>query len=167
LILALSSCSSLGPNYSDVRQEISNVDEGLARVVVLRTNEYDMYLGRSTPIEMDDSKIASCPKGGFLYFDVKPEPFKLSVETWDYPGECGVIITPKAGETYYFEIRPRDESFYPGSPGHFIPGVLGLGYILGVMAVDSIGEGCVGMFSLTPLRPEEAKRELLELKLVE
>ena len=98
-ILLLSSCSSLGPRYSEKRDEISRVDEGVARIIVLRTDAHSEYWGRSTPIEVNDENIASCPKGGFVYFDVELKPFKLSVETWDYPGECALLITPTERKT--------------------------------------------------------------------
>jgi hypothetical protein len=165
-ILLLSSCSSLGPRYSEVRDEISRVDEGVARIIVLRTDAYFVYWGRSTPIEVNDEDIASCPMGGFVYFDVEPVQFKLSTETWDYAGECGFLITPTSGKTYYFEIRPRDDSL-SGLPGTIIPGVIGIAYMAGAMVIDSAGDGCKGMFSLTSLSPDVAKQELLKLRLAE
>ena len=166
LAVAASGCTSFGPEYSEVCEEISQVDESVARIVVLRKGADVIYMGRSTPIEVNDQKVASCPRGAFVYFDVEPKPFKLSVETWDYPGECALMVTPEAGKTYYFEARPREESL-SGIPGAALPTELWVVYEAVTMAADSVGEGCKGMFSIQPISPYLAERELLKLRLAE
>lgn len=166
LAVATPGCTSLGPEYSEVCEDLSQVDENVARIVVLRRDADYQYSGRSTPIEVNDQKIASCPKGGFVYFDVGPKPFKLSVETRDYPGECALLVTPEASKTYYFEIRPRGESL-SGVSGSSLPFELWVVYEGVAAAADSVGGGCKGMFSIEPINPHVAERELLKLRLAE
>jgi hypothetical protein len=166
LVLAASSCTSFGPEYSGISEEVSTVDESVARIVVLRRDASSIYHGRSTPIKVNNENIASCPKGGFVYFDVEPKPFKLSVETWDHPGECALQVTPEASKTYYFEISPRTESL-SGVQGAPLPDELWVVFEALIMAAHSVGDGCKGMFSIEPMNPYLAERELQKLRLAE
>ena len=166
--LIITGCTTLGSSYKQVESKLQDSPSDKARIIVLRTNEHRLYLGRSAPIKIDNEEVSFCPMGGFDYFDVSAERHELITETWDYPGKCGFSIDPKAGEQYYFEVIPRESSFNQWVMVGMLGGAVG-GLIAGSISasMDKGEEGCRGMFALIPLNKEEAMNKIIELHIVE
>ncbi len=147
-------------SYSEMRREIQHVDKDQVRIVMLRTNEHDLFKERSATIRINDERVSALPKGAFHYIDVDPEEFKLSIRLEEFPGECAVKVNPKGGESYYFEVVPIQETYDKGQMALLMGGMTALTVI---STVEAHGKACAGMFALHPQKKEDAVQKLQPL----
>ncbi len=154
-------CNSMSQkSYSEMRRDIQHVDKDQARIVMLRTNEHKLFEERSATVRINDERVSALPKGAFHYFDVDPKEFKLSIRLEEFPGECGVMVNPKGGETYYFEVVPIQETYDKGQMALLMGGMTALTVI---STVEAHGKACAGMFALHPQQKEDAVQKLQPL----
>ncbi len=146
--------------YTEMRREVQHVDKDQARIVMLRTNEHDLFKERSATVRINDERVSALPKGAFHYIDVDPEEFKLSIRLEEFPGECGVMVNPKGGQSYYFEVVPIQETYDKGQMTLLMGGMTALTVI---STVEAHGKACAGMFALHPQKKNEAVQKLQPL----
>jgi hypothetical protein len=153
MLITITGCAANGPTYESMQNEISKTGEDQAMLVFFRTKGSGLFRGRSAPIDLDNKETGSCSYGGFFYRDISQGEHSIKTEIWDMPGECEVILHAQAGETYYFKVDPRDESF----TAFMLGGVVG-------NAIEGSGKQCSGAFKLYPASEEIAKEKMAGLK---
>ncbi len=143
----------------------------MAKVVFFRTKESALYVARRAAIYIDDSKVGGTAYGGFHYHDVSPGEHLLRADMWDSPGDCELTLNAIVGETYYFQVDPRQESFGAFSAAGFAAGLISGGVLADVggglagAAAESYGKACGGAFRLYPVDEKTALSKLTALKL--
>lgn len=160
LILVVGCNSMSQKSYSDMRREVQRVPKDQARIVMLRTNEHGLFEERSATVRINDERVSALPKGAFHYHDVDPKEFKLSIRLEEFPGECGVMVNPKGGESYYFEVVPIQETYDKGKMALLMGGMTALTVI---STVEAHGKACAGMFALHPQKKDDAVQKLQPL----
>jgi hypothetical protein len=154
-------CNSMSQkSYSDMRREVQHVPKDQARIVLLRTNEHNLFEERSATIRINDDRVSALPKGAFHYHDVDPKEFKLSIRLEEFPGECAVKVNPKGGQSYFFEVVPIQETYDKGKMALLLGGMTALTVI---STVEAHGKACAGMFALHPQKKNDATQKLQPL----
>ena len=154
----LAGCAS-GPSYKESKNTLPVLSETQARVVVFRTKESKLYLAKGTPLAMNGTKMATVGYGGFAYSDVTPGTYTLKTEVSDWPGSCEIGFSiEQPNKSYFFEIKPRDESYDAFKDGSSIvfPVITGIS----AAAKESKEKTCGGLFALVPVTEEEAAAKL-------
>ncbi|NNF41079.1 MAG: DUF2846 domain-containing protein [Woeseiaceae bacterium] len=172
--LFICGCAASGPSFSDSQAGMMLTSGETAKVVFFRTKETALYIARKAAVYIDDSKIGGTAYGGFHFHDVSPGQRRLRTEMWDSPGNCELTLNAVAGETYYFQVDPRQESFgaffAAGTAASLISGgvlLADLGGGLAGAAAESYGKDCGGAFRLYPVDEETALSKLSALRLSE
>lgn len=169
--LFICGCAASGPSFSDSRADMMLTSGEMAKVVFFRTRESALYIARKAAVYIDDSKIGGTAYGGFHYHDLSPGQHRLRVEMWDLPGDCELTLGAVAGETYYFQVDPREESFGAFSAAGFAASLVSGGVLAEVgggiagAAAESYGKECGGAFRLYPVDEDTALSKLTALKL--
>jgi hypothetical protein len=169
--LSLCGCAASGPSFVEESERMIPVPEGLARIVFFRTEDSTLYIARNARITLDGERIGATAYGGFHYHDVSQGSHRLQADMWDVPGGCELILEAASGQTYYFQVDPRDESFLAFAAGDLVASMVTDGELfslalgLGVSAAESYGRECGGAFKLYPVDPATANWKLLELNL--
>lgn len=170
-LLILCACTARGPAFPDSRADVMVASGGQAKVVFFRTKETALYVARKAAIHIDGSNVGSTAYGGFHYHDVRPGEHRLRADMWDAPGHCELTLNAEAGETYYFQVDPRQESFGAFSVAGFAAGLVSGGVLADVggglagAAAESYGKSCGGAFRLYPVDEETAVSKLMDLRL--
>lgn len=163
-------CAASGPPFSDSQSQLVATSDDLAKVVFFRTKESALYIARRAAIYVDDSKVGGTAYGGFHYHDISPGEHRLRADMWDSPGVCELTLNAVAGETYYFQVDPRQESFGAFFAGSLAAGLISAGVIADVgggfagAAAESYGKVCGGAFRLYPVDEKTALSKLTALK---
>lgn len=166
-------CAARGPGYSESSAQIASVPDSLARIVFFRTRDSALYIARKATISVDGEKVGATAYGGFHYVDVTPGTHQLRADMWDAPGQCELTLVSGSGQTYYFQVDPRKESFGAFSVAGFAADIVSSGVIGGLAgglagsAAESYGKNCGGAFKLYPVDPGTAKMKLRDLNLSE
>lgn len=84
------------------------VPEGKARLLLNRPGGL-LYAGVPARVKVGDNQVASLWGGGTAVADVPAGPTRLSVDSWNYPGEWADDITLVAGQTYKIEVGARED----------------------------------------------------------
>lgn len=164
-------CAARGPDYTAISAEVSQAPDDSARIVFFRTRDSALYIARKARISLDGENIGGTPYGGFHYVDVVPGAHRVRADMWDAPGRCELTLVTSPGQTYYFQVDARSESFGAFSAAGFAVDLVSGGVIAGLAgglagsAVESYGKTCGGAFNLYPVDPETASLKLRELKL--
>lgn len=164
-------CAARGSEYRTISAEVSKAPDDSARIVFFRTRDSALYIARKARISVDGEKIGGTPYGGFHYVDVAPGPHRLRADMWDAPGRCELTLVTSPGQTYYFQVDARSESFGAFSAAGFAADLVSGGIVAGVAgglagsAIESYGKTCGGAFNLYPVDPETASIKLRQLKL--
>lgn len=167
----LSGCAARGPNYVDAISKATPIQDNMARIVFFRTRESALYIARKATISIDDEKVGATAYGGFHYHDVQTGIYRLRADMWDAPGRCELILDASVGQTYYFQVDPRDESFGAFAVSGFAAEMVSSGVLIGLAGglagstAESLGKECSGAFRLYPVDQETANSKLLDLKL--
>ena len=137
LILALASAASActasrsagapEPPAPDPVVSRAPVPEDMARFVFLRTRDSMLYVARGAPVYLGDVNLGSARYGRYFHRDVPAAEYRLQVRTWDAPGRCEVVVEARGGQTYYFLVDPRAESFGAFFGGDAMATLLGQG----------------------------------------
>ncbi len=94
----------------------------------------------------------------------------MLVDLWDHPGTCELLIEGRGGDTHFFEVAPRIESFAAGLPGGLIAPVSPAAWaaqgamMFGGMTVESAAKQCGGAFSIIPVLQVDAIPKLVDLR---
>jgi hypothetical protein len=154
----LAGCVS-GPSYKEAKNTLPKLEEGKARLIVYRTKESKLYIAKSAPITINGAELGKVGYGGFSFKDVSPGSYTLKTTAWDWPGSCEISFTiTGADKTYFFEVKPREESYEAFKKGSIIilPEITGL-----ISAAnESKGKVCGGLFSLGPTEFKKASAQL-------
>jgi len=157
LLLLLCACAASGPTFDEAGFSSKSIPDGKARVVFFRTRESALYLARRAAVSMDGEKIGGIGYGSFLFHDIDAGNHGLRADMWDMPGQCELIFTAATGETYYFQIDPRSESFGAFAAGDLATQVLTMNVFVNVaggvsaVAAESYGKECGGAFRIYPV----------------
>lgn len=169
LLLVTCGCVAGGRAYLEIADQIASVPDGNARIVILRPRESMLYIARKATISLNGEKIGATPYGGFHYHDIVAGKHRLKAGMWDMPGRCEITLDASAGQVYYFQVDPRNESFWAFSAGDFAASALDAGVIsvlggLTAGAAESYGNDCGGAFRLYPIDSSTAVSKLPDLK---
>ena len=160
-------------------QQLTQVATGLhpetvraeeARIVFFRTRDSALYIARKATILIDGQKMGGVGYGKFQYHDVEAGEHLLRADMWDMPGECVLTLNADAGETYFFQVDPRAESFGAFAAGDVAGWVLSENVLVsvaggvGAVAIESYGQECGGAFRLYPVDAATAKTRMDSLK---
>lgn len=146
------------------------IPERMARFVFLRTRDSKLYVARSAPVYMGDGKLGSTAYGRYFQRDVPAAEHRLQVRTRDAPGRCEVVVDAREGQTYYFMIDPRAESFRAFIGGDAMATLLGQGMWvalaggLAATGLESYAQDCGGLFRLYPIDEQRALAALAGLE---
>lgn len=160
--LLLCACAGNGPKFDPGGLSAEPIAEGKARIVLFRTRESALYVARQASVSLDGDKIGGAPYGSFFVHHTDAGDHGLRAGMWDMPGRCELIFTAAAGETYFFQIDPRSESF-----GAFATGDLAAQFLtadvlvniaggLSAVAAESYGKACAGAFRIYPVDTDTA-----------
>lgn len=170
LSTTLSACAASGPAYVDSGLATERTPAGQARIVFFRTKDSRLYMARTASISIDGSRVGGTAYGTFHHHAVDPGPHTLRAGMWDAPGVCEVSLTVEAGETRYFQVDARRESFGAFAAADFVMALvtgspaIGVTGGVGAMALESYGERCGGAFRLYPVDDATAKARLGPLR---
>lgn len=154
-IAGLVGCAASGPAYHDSLAAVAQQDDAKAHLVIFRTKENSQYSARDVRVKTDTQEACRCEYGGFKRLDVEAGHRSVTVDMWDSPGICTVSLDLEAGQTYYFEVKPRSENLLAGGMG-----LVGLLPALAGQAIESSHNPCGGAFSITNVDQSEALARL-------
>lgn len=166
-------CAARGPSFTEASEEIAAAPEDVARIVFFRTRDSALYIARKATITVDGQKAGATAYGGFHYVDVSEGAHQLRADMWDAPGRCELTLVTSAGQTYYFQVDPRTESFGAFSVAGFAADVVSSGVVSGLAgglvgsAAESYGKKCGGAFRLYPVDEQTSLSKLRDLSLSE
>jgi hypothetical protein len=84
------------------------VPEGKARLLLNRPGGL-LYAGVPARVKVGDNQVASLWGGSTAVVDVPAGTTRLSVDSWNYPGEWADDMTLAAGQTYKIEVGARED----------------------------------------------------------
>jgi hypothetical protein len=157
--LALLTGCATGPSYKEAKRTLPKLEEGKARLIIYRTKESKLYIAKSAPIALNNAEIGKVGYGGFSFKDVSPGSYILKTTAWDWPGSCEISFTIQdADKSYFFEVKPREESYAAFKDGSIII----LPEITGLIAAanESKGKACGGLFAIIPTEAKNAAAQL-------
>lgn len=131
--------------------------DDVARIVFFRTRDSALYIARQAAVSMDGEKIGGVGYGSFLVHDIDAGNHGLRAGMWDMPGQCELIFTAAAGQTYYFQVDPRSESLGAFASGDLVTQLLTSNVLVNVaggvsaVAAESYGKECGGAFRIYPV----------------
>ena len=172
-ILLLAACAASGPTFEESGLGSAPIPDGKARIVFLRTRDSGLYLARQASVSLDGGKIGGAGYGSFFVHDVDAGDHGLRADMWDMPGQCELIFTAAAGETYFFQIDPRSESFGAFAAGDLATQLLTTNVLVNVaggvsaVAAESYGKECGGAFRVYPVDANTAVARLEALRLAD
>lgn len=155
--LLLSACVASGPTFDEAAFGTEAIPDGKARVVFFRTRDSALYVARQAAVSLDGEKIGGAGYGAFLVHTIDAGNHGLRADMWDMPGQCELIFTAVAGETYYFQVDPRSESFGAFAMGDLSTQLLTTNVFVNVaggvsaVAAESYGKECGGAFRIYPV----------------
>ena len=167
--LLLYACAASGPTPDEAGFDSESILDGSARFVFLRTRDNGLYIARHATVSLDGQNIGSAGYGSFFVHDTDAGNHSLRADMWDMPGKCELIVTAAAGETYFFQIDPRSESFGAFTAGDLATQLLTTNVLVntagGVSAIaaESYGKKCGGGFSIYPVDAGTAMTRLKQL----
>lgn len=167
----VSACAATGPDYERMGSDIAAVPDGVTRIVFYRTNESLLYSARKARIMIDGENAGGCALGGFFFRDLSPGDHRLKADMWDAPGHCEVLVTSETGRIYFFQVDPRQQSFWSFAGPTAVSDLLGQSIAVSVasgvggMAVESYGAECGGVFRLYPVDEPTARERIARLRL--
>lgn len=132
-----------------------------------------MYLARKAAIHVSGEKTGATAYGGFSYWIVPAGEYTLRADMWDAPGRCELIFNVGVGETYFFQVDPRSESFESFAVSGTVADLASSGAFAGLAgglaggAVESYGKECGGAFRLYPVDPVTGYQKLQDLRLTD
>lgn len=156
-VLLLCACAASGPTFDEAGFGSESIPAGKARIVFLRTRDSGLYIARQASISLDGEKIGGTAYGSFFVQVIDAGKHGLRADMWDMPGQCELMITAAAGETYYFQVDPRSESFGAFAAGDLATQFLTMNVLVNVaggvsaVAAESYGKECGGAFRIYPL----------------
>lgn len=176
-VLCLAVCLSGGCSMSSERVRQADhfaapTPEPTARLYFVRTRQSKLYLFRGAALTIDGERAGSVGFGTVVYRDVLPGVRGISVSTWDAPGRCMQRVAVEAGETLYFEVAPRSESFHAYVAGDVAATLVSrsavagaVGGLMGLMYESRQAE-CGGPFAIAPLDATMARKRMTHLALM-
>ena len=148
-------CSTTGPKYSELSNDISYINNNKARIVVFSVEEGDALSGNIPAITVDDKKIGDLPSGNFVYTDVNEGRHFIECGALKLPGSCKIALKAAKGKQYFFYVTPKKtQDFY-----NFIDGRLARN------GIESSIISCRGTIVLYPMDEETAMTKLYNLHL--
>lgn len=168
-VLLLSACAANGPVFDEAAFDAAAIPGGKARLVFFRTRDSALYVARQAALSMNGDKTAGLGYGSFIFRDVEAADHALRADMWDMPGRCELILTAAAGETYYFQVDPRTESFGAFASGDIASQLLSSNLFIniaggvGAVAAESYGKACGGAFRIYPVDAGTARARLASL----
>lgn len=166
----LCACAARGPTLDPTALHRAAPGDGEARLVFFRTRDNPLYLARQAALSVDGEKIGGVSYGAFLVQDIGAGHHRLWADMWDMPGRCELVLDAAAGETYYFQVDPRRESFEAFAAGDLAAGLVTNHLLiqiaggLGTVAASAYGEQCGGAFLLYPVDADTASKRLASLR---
>jgi hypothetical protein len=171
--LLLNACAASGPTYDAAVFDNESIPNGQARIVLLRTRDSGLYIARQASVSLDGERIGGLGYGAFFVHNIGAGNHGLRADTWDMPGQCEVIFTAAGGETYFFQIDPRSESFGAFAAGDLATQLLSMNVLVNVagglsaVATESYGRECGGAFRIYPVDADTAVARLGTLRLAD
>lgn len=169
-VLLLCACTASGPTFDEAGIGSESIPEGKARVVFLRTRDSGLYIARQASVSLDGEQIGGAGYGSFFVHNIDAGNHALRADMWDMPGQCELIFTAAAGETYYFQIDPRSESFGAFAAGDLASQFLTNNVLVNIaggvsaIAAESYGKECGGAFRIYPVDAGTASTRLGPLR---
>ena len=155
--LLLCACAGSGPRFDESEFGTESIPDAKARLVFFRTRDSALYVARQAAVSLDGEKIAGVSYGSFGVHEIDAGDHGLRADMWDMPGQCELILTANAGETYYFQVDPRSESFGAFASGDLATQLLTTNVFVNVaggvtaVAAESYGKECGGAFRIYPV----------------
>lgn len=169
-LLLLGGCAANAPTFDESGFGSESIPDGKARIVLLRTRDSALYVARQASVSLDGEKIGGAGYGSFFVHDIDAGDHGLRADMWDMPGQCELIFTAAAGETYYFQVDPRSESFGAFAAGDLATQLLTRNVLVNVaggvsaVAAESYGKVCGGAFRIYPVDADTAVARLGNLR---
>lgn len=157
LVLLLCACAASRPTFDEAATDTEVIADGKARIVFFRTRDSALYIARQAALSMDGEKIGGVGYGSFLVHNIDAGNHGLRAGMWDMPGQCELIFAAAAGQTYYFQVDPRSESFGAFASGDLATQLLTSNVLVNVaggvsaVAAESYGKQCGGAFRIYPV----------------
>jgi hypothetical protein len=170
VLLPLCACAASGPTFDESAFDTEAIADGKARIVFFRTRDSALYVARQAAVSMDGQKIAGIGYGSFYLHDVDAGNHRLRADMWDMPGRCELIFRAAAGESYYFQVDPRSESFGAFASGDLATLLFTANMFVNVaggvsaVAAESYGKECGGAFRIYPVDAGTAITRLSPLR---
>ncbi len=170
-MLLLVACAASGPTFEESGVGSEPIPDGKARIVFLRTRDSGLYIARQASVSLDGEKVGGAGYGSFFVHDIDAGEHGLRADMWDMPGQCELIFTAAAGETYFFQVDPRSESFGAFAAGDLATQLLTTNVLINVaggvsaVAAESYGKECGGAFRVYPVDADTAIARLEALRL--
>lgn len=161
-VLLLCACAASGPTFNEAGFVSEEISDGKARVVFIRTRDSGLYMARQASLSLDGEKIGGAGYGTFFVHHIDAGDHGLRADMWDMPGQCELIFTAAEGETYYFQIDPRSESFGAFAAGDLATQLLTMNVLVNVaggvsaVAAESYSKVCGGAFRIYPVDADTA-----------
>lgn len=158
----LSACAASRPTFDESVVGSESIPEGKARLVFFRTRDSGLYIARQAAVSLDGNKVGGAGYGSFFVHDIDSGRHSLKADMWDMPGQCELIFTATAGETYYFQVDPRSESFGAFAAGDLASQLLTMNVLVNIaggvsaVAAESYGKACGGAFRVYPVDADSA-----------
>ncbi len=169
-VMLLCACAASGPSFDETAFGSELIPDGKARVVFFRTRDSGLYIARQATVSLDEEKIGGTGYGSFFVHDIDAGNHRLRADMWDMRGQCELNFTAAAGETYYFQIDPRSESFSAFAAGDLATQLLTMNVLVNVaggmsaVAAESYGKACGGAFRIYPVDADTALARLGPLR---
>jgi len=169
-VLLLCACAASGPRFDEATIGAIAIPDGKARVVLFRTRDSALYIARLATVWLDGEKIGGTGYGSFFVRDIDAGNHSLRADMWDMPGQCELVLSAAAGETYFFQIDPRSESFGAFAAGDLAAQLVTMNVFVNIaggvsaVAAESYGEECGGAFRIYPVDTGTARARLKPLR---
>ena len=166
----LCACAGSGPTFDESEVGSESIPDSRARLVFFRTRDSGLYIARQAAVSLDGERVGGAGYGSFFVHDIDSGRHWLKADMWDMPGQCELIFTATAGETYYFQIDPRSESFGAFAAGDLASQLLAMNVLVNVaggvsaVAAESYGKVCGGAFRIYPVDTDTALARLATIR---
>lgn len=170
LAAVLSACSTNGVTFDKAIADTEATPDGKARIIFLRTRDSALYIARKAAIALDGDKIGEAGYGSFFIYDIGAGSHRLRADMWDMRGQCELVFSATAGETYYFQVDPRAESFGAFASGDLATQLFTTNVFINTAggfsaaAAESYGKQCGGAFRIYPVDAGAALPRLRSLQ---
>jgi hypothetical protein len=192
LLATLSACGATGPLYPETLARTGPIPEGMARIVLLRSDDFaNRNVASPVYVRIDEDLVGRLAYRGFLISQVAAGDVVLKASARNRMfGVCELPVSVKPGETLYVDVDPRPENQVADIVGTVVSGAVlvsapttsGIGHIgesivtesatataagatasAATAAVEGAGKRCGGPYRLTLLAEAAALRELPRL----